>query len=304
MNEENNFNTVGEPSTIDTPVTPVQEPVVNSTGNNTPKKGGSIKAVVVILIILLLGAIGYILYTKGVFGGEKKDNTKTEEKTSKDSNKSEGNESTDKSKDSNYLKVDFSKYEKSEGIESYGPFKVNGVDYMVKMYRYDCVTKYNDHYDECYQTEMNAYHTNIYITKASDGDTMNHFSTSRGIIEIAVLDNRYLYFNTGEYGDSQTHYEEDVNAAHIILDGNDSFEIASFIGGDYASYYEMNNGTVGKEFKRTVGYVDKNTYRVGTCVSSGDLQKYIEYDITVKDGTFTPKEVFSKDGIFCSAQHE
>ena len=278
MNEENNFNTVGEPSTIDTPVTPVQEPVINNNVNNTPKKGNNLKLVVVILIILLLGAIGYILYTKGVFGGEKKDNTKTEEK--------------EETKEQ-LIKVNLTKFVDLE-THTVGTIKVAGKEYEVKYQQDDCQS------GECSN-----------LTRVLIGAKEFKLYES-GLSYIAVLDDNYILVK-GYYIDLDNTAEGEGQILIIDKNLNDVTTSLGIVVDQEIWYNKMdsNYNITNESIKLDdIGYVDANHIKTGECVlgaNSGisghpDYQEYKEYLITFKDGKVSSEIIKNESPVFCSAQ--
>lgn len=287
---------------IDHPINqPIERPVEQApVVNNSPKKsnGGS-KVVIVILIILLLGAIGYILYSNGVFGG-KEDNTKETDKKSADK-KDSSNVSDDETSEKQYIKVDFSKY-KENTIEDLGTFKMNGVEYRISIRRWNCKTVSGEAPDACYDHD---YLTGVYVGNAQYPAANLSILLDGGLKELAVLDDRYFFINTGDYGDRQN-----SSASMIIYDSKNEFKEVEAINGEIfqvrGGYSELENNYPSKYVDRNVGYVDSNTFTYGDYEEishdGGCKQRYIEYTVTVKEGKFTTEKTFTKDNVFVSAQ--
>ena len=300
MNED--FNSINNEVNNEVNTTPIDHPINNPierpveptpTITTPPKKGNGGKVVIVILIILLLGAIGYILYSNGVFGGETKE-TKTTEKSTKNKDK---NATTEKEDEGQSIKFDFTKYEEEVAMNpvEIGTLKINNADYKIEFLRVYCNSTISLP-EEC-NYDKGAY-INIFLINSKQGILNSDLS----IKEVSVLDDRYILVDTGTYGDRTPSFGDSM----VILDSQNEFkQVKDVVDSRVYDGYVEDNGK-GAAKTRTIGYVDSNTFTYGTFeeISSGTecSQRYIEYTVKVKDGKFTKEKTFTKDGVQCSAQ--
>ena len=283
---------------IDEPIKPVIEepvaPAATSSIDNGNKKGNKgLIIIIIVLVALLLGAVGYIAYSNGWFG------EKETEPTSKETEKEE----TKKEVKEQVINYDFSKYESTATnapVEA-GTITIKEKDYKITFMRYDCA-KGGQLPNEC--TDGYNYLTDISVS-SSDGTLIKNIRTEKGIATIAVLDDRYLFIDTGKRPDSTPALTSNL----LILDSENQFAEIEKYSYTFRSYSKIENGNnvSNSDVTRKVGYVDKNSYKIATCNKSTTTtyhsQKYTEYIITVKDGVFSEKEDYSIDSVFCSAQY-
>lgn len=294
-----------------TPVEPT--PVVNNTSGPKKSKKGAI-VLIIIMLLLVLGLGGYYAYSQGLFGGkeetkkeEKKDSTKKsdvmEDKTddtTENTDTTNNNSSSNTSKDQ-YMKVDVSNYKKNS-IETIGTLTINGNLYNISIKRWNCSTNSVETPIKCASNSDEIISVYIGIASEPGADLTVHIDG--GLKEIAILDDRYIFINTGVFNDNQSQ-----TASMMVYDTKNEFkEVEELKLPLYRVYdgYTENNGQ-GKSVTRTIGYVDNNTFTYGGYeVMNGNAgecaQRYVEYTVKVKDGKFTTEKTFTKDGVQCSAQ--
>ena len=291
-NINNEVNTTPIDHPINQPIERPEEPVVSEPPVNNKKGKNCLKAIVVLLVILVLGAVGYVLYSNGAFDKIIKETKTTETKV-----KNEEKKTNTEKEENQLIKVDTSKYNDNEVVEL-GTLKIGETEYKISYKRWNCKVGGGEGPDACYDHD---YLTAFYVGDSEYNASKLSILYDGGLTEVAVLDNRYIFLNTGEVGDRQN-----GTYSMVLYDSQNEFKSVedNSIYRAYDGYIEDNGK--GKTVTRNIGYVDNNTFIYGTFEEiSSDTecsQRYIEYTVKVKDGSFTKEKTFTKDGVQCSAQ--